>query len=139
MSSRRLSKGSGRRPMMDKRRRFLELLAQGWSLRGACRELGIHRSTGQMWKNGAAVRLTGGTVEVVPPLEPLTVRVTSRRFLSEDEREQIADLASRGRGPTVIGQLLGRAPSTISRDLRRNLLPGGDYRPFHVHAAAAAR
>lgn len=125
--------------MTEKRRRFLELLAQGWTLRGARRELEIHRSTGQMWKNGTTVRRKDGTVKVVPPLEPLAVRVISPRFLSEDERVQIADLASRGHGPTAIGLQLGRAPSTISRELRRNLHPSGYYRPFHAHAAAAAR
>lgn len=139
MSSRRVPKGPGRRPMTEKRRRFLELMAQGWTLRGACRELEIHRSTGQLWKNGTTVRRKDGTVKVVPPLEPLTVRVISSRFLSEDERVQIADLASRGHGPTAIGRLLGRAPSTISRELRRNLHPSGYYRPFHAHATAAAR
>lgn len=30
-------------------------------------------------------------------------------------------MASRSDGPTVIGQALGRAASTISRELRRNL------------------
>lgn len=35
MSSRRVRKGPGRRPMSEKRRQFLELLAQGWSVRGA--------------------------------------------------------------------------------------------------------
>jgi IS30 family transposase len=73
--------------MSEKRRQFLELLAQGWSVRGACRELGIDRSSGNTW----------------PPLEPLSVRIISPRFLSEDERVQIADLARRGLGPTAIG------------------------------------
>jgi len=73
-----------------------------------------------------------GTVKVVPPLEPLAARVISPRFLSEGERIQIADLASRGNGPTAIGQVLGRAPSTISRELKRNLHPSGQYRPFQA-------
>jgi transposase, IS30 family len=139
MSVRRIKKGPGRRPMSEKRRQFLELLARGRSLRGACIELGIARSTGNIWKNGTKVRRTDGTVKVVPPLEPLAVRVISPRFLSEEERVQIADLASRGLGPTAIAQVLGRAPSTISRELRRNRHPTGQYRPFHAHAAAAAR
>lgn len=58
---------------------------------------------------------------------------------SEAERIQIADLARAGLGPTAIGQRLGRAASTISRELRRNLHPSGQYRPFQAHAAAAAR
>ncbi|WP_426561348.1 IS30 family transposase [Angustibacter sp. McL0619] len=139
MSARRVPKGPGRRPMSQKRRQFVELLAKGWSLNAACRELGIGRSTGHIWKNGTVVRRKDGTVKVVPPLEPLAVRVISPRFLSEQERIQIADLASRGHGPTVIGRALGRSPSTISRELRRNLHTSGQYRPFHAHAVAATR
>ncbi|MEV5070132.1 IS30 family transposase [Microbacterium sp. LMI12-1-1.1] len=75
----------------------------------------------------------------MPPLELLAARTISPRFLSEAERIQIADLASRGLGPTAIGRALGRAPSTISRELRRNLHASGQYRPFHAHSAAATR
>ena len=81
----------------------------------------------------------GGTVKVVPPLEPLALRPISSRFLSEEERIQIADLASNGAGPTAIGAVLGRSPSTISRELRRNEHPTGQYRPFHAHSLAATR
>lgn len=139
MSSRRVPKGPGRRPMTEKRRQFRELLAQGWSVRGACKKLGISRSLGNRWKNGAWERQKDGTVKFVPPLEPLAVRTISPRFLSEAERIQIADHASRGLGPPAIGQALGRAPSTISRELRRNLHMSGQYRPFHAHSVAATR
>ena len=114
-------------------------MAQGWSLRAACQEVGVSRLAGQRWKNGARVRRPDGTVLVVPPLEPLAVRQISPRFLSEDERVKIADLASRGLGPTAIGRELGRSASTISRELRRNLHPSGQYRPFHAHSGAAVR
>ncbi len=139
LSSRRVAKGPGRRPMSEARRRFVELLAAGWSLRAACREVGVSRSAAQRWKNGWRVRLKDGTVRVVPPLDPLTTRVISGRFLSEEERVQIADLASRGMGPTGIARVLNRAPSTISRELRRNLHSSGQYRPFHAHRLAAGR
>lgn len=139
MSSRRVPKGPGRRPMTQKRRQFLELLGQGWSVRSACRNLGISRSSGNRWKNGSLERQKDGTVKFVPPLEPLAARTISPRFLSEAERVQIADLASRGLGPTAIGKELGRAPSTISRELRRNLHASGQYRPFHAHSMAATR
>ncbi|WP_137843749.1 IS30 family transposase [Microbacterium sp. 2FI] len=125
--------------MTDKRRQFLELLAEGWSVRGACTRLGISRSSGNRWKNGSLERQKDGTVKFVPPLEPLAARTISPRFLSEAERIQIADLASRSLGPTAIGRALGRAPSTISRELRRNLHASGQYRPFHAHSAAATR
>lgn len=117
----------------------MELLAQGWALRAACREVGVSRSTGNNWKHGSKVKLKDGTVKFVPPLEPLSTRVISPRFLSEAERITIADLASQGLGPTAIAELMGRSPSTISRELRRNLHPSGQYRPFHAHAAAASR
>lgn len=125
--------------MTDKRRQLLELVEQGWSVRSACTKLGISRSSGNRWKNGWLVRQKDGTVKFVPPLEPLAARTISSRFLSEAERIQIADLASRGLGPTAIGLALRRAPSTISRELRRNLHPSGQYRPFHAHSAAATR
>jgi IS30 family transposase len=139
MSSRRVPKGPGRRPMTDKRRQLLELLAQGWTVRSAGKKLGISRSSGNRWKNGWLVRQKDGTVKFVPPLDPLAVRTISPRFLSEGERIEIADLASRGLGPTAIGHALGRAPSTISRELRRNLHASGQYRPFHAHSVAATR
>ena len=34
---------------------------------------------------------------------------------------------------------LGRSPSTVSREIRRNAQPGGGYRPHAAHARAAAR
>ena len=89
--------------MTDKRRHFLELLGQGWSVRSACKKLGISRSSGNRWKNGWLERQKDGTVKFVPPLDPLAARTISPRFLSETERIQIADLASRGLGPTAIG------------------------------------
>ncbi|MEV5070133.1 helix-turn-helix domain-containing protein, partial [Microbacterium sp. LMI12-1-1.1] len=90
--------------MTDKRRQFLGLLDEGWSVRGACKKLGISRSSGNRWKNGSFERQKDGTVKFVPPLELLAARTISPRFLSEAERIQIADLASRGLGPTAIGR-----------------------------------
>jgi IS30 family transposase len=95
---------------MTKRRRFFQMMAQGWTLRGACRESEIGRSTGRVWKNGATVRRKDGTVKFVRPLRPVAVRVISSRFLSEDEGVRIADLASREHGPSAVGQVLSRAP-----------------------------
>ena len=140
MSSRRVAKGPGRRPMTDKRRRFQELLEQGWSLVGACREVGVGRSTGHIWKNGTVVRRRDGTVKIVPPLEPLAVRVISPRFLSEEERVHIADLACRR---TWARQRSEKCSADRHRrsvaSCRRNSHSSGQYRPFHAHAAAATR
>lgn len=53
------------------------------------------------------------------------------RYLSFHEREEIALLRAQGAGVREIGRRLGRAPSTISRELRRNAATRGgklDYR-----------
>jgi transposase-like protein len=44
----------------------------------------------------------------------------SGRYLSSDERENIALWRAQGAGVREIARRLGRAPSTISRELRRN-------------------
>jgi IS30 family transposase len=54
-------------------------LASGWSVHAACQELVIGRSTGHIWRNGTVVRRKDGTVNIVPPLEPLAVRTISRQ------------------------------------------------------------
>jgi len=55
----------------------------------------------------------------------------SGRYLSFREREEIAILKAQGVGVRAIGRRLGRDPSTISRELRRNAATRGgklDYR-----------
>ncbi len=51
--------------------------------------------------------------------------------LSAEERDQIASLRSEGRGCRAIARQLCRSASTVSRELRRNALDSGAYRP-HV-------
>lgn len=49
--------------------------------------------------------------------------------LSRWERDQISELKAVGRSVRAIARALGRAGSTISRELRRNALECGAYRP----------
>ena len=64
----------------------------------------------------------------------------SPRYLSEDERVRIADLHRRDYTVRAIAAELGRGPSTISRELRRNRDPrSGQYRPFTAQRQAADR
>jgi IS30 family transposase len=49
----------------------------------------------------------------------LTLAPVSGRYLSFEEREEIAVLLARGCGVREIARQLGRAPSTISRELQR--------------------
>ncbi len=75
----------------------------------------------------------------VPALERLAVRQVSARFLSQDERIEIAGLHHAALSIRQIAARLGRAPSTISRELRRNAAGSGGYRPFDAHRRATAR
>jgi IS30 family transposase len=49
--------------------------------------------------------------------------------LTAAERDRIADLKADGQSVRAIAQALGRSPATISRELRRNALASGAYRP----------
>ena len=73
-----------------------------------------------------------------------SARPLSGRHLSFEEREEIALLRVQGRGVRDIARRLGRAPSTISRELRRNAATrhgGFEYRATTAqwHADRAAR
>jgi transposase, IS30 family len=136
-----VKKGPGRRPQSAKRQRFMELRARGWSVRAAAREVGVSRTTGNNWARGYKTYRKGKLVGFVPALDRLAVRQISARFLSQDERIEIADLHHAGLSIRRIAQRIGRAPSTISRELRRNAGSGrrGGYRPFEAHRQATAR
>ena len=103
----------------------------------ACRQVGINIRTGRRWGYGRHVRVNGrgytyGPIAAGPP-------VISPRFLSENERLHIADLHRSGMSVRALGAKLGRAPSTISRELRRNADPvSGAYHPYAAHRRAAA-
>lgn len=126
-SSRRVKKGPGRRPLSAKRQKFMELRERGWSIRAAAREVGVSRSSGNNWASGQKVYRKGQVVGFVPPLDRLLVRRISARFLSQDERIEIADLRRAGLGVRQIAARLNRAPSTISRELRRSSIVGRGY------------
>ena len=53
----------------------------------------------------------------------------SYSHLTAAERDRIADLKAEGQSVRAIAQALGRSPATISRELRRNALASGAYRP----------
>lgn len=132
-SSRRVKKGPGRRPLSDKRRRFMELRGRGWSIRAAAREVEVSRSSGTNWARGYSVYRAGQLVRTVAPLDRLAVRAISARFLSEDERIQVADLRRERLSIRQIATQLNRSPSTILRELRRNASASGTYRPHEAH------
>src|ERR1700759_5700650 len=120
---------AGRR---EHRVRFWEAIARGASSEKAAVEAGVLPSIGVRW-----FRKGGG-------MSPLTLAPVSGRYLSFTEREEIAVLLAGGCGVREIARRLGRAPSTISRELQRNAAIGRgrvEYRAStaHRHAERPAR
>ena len=56
-----------------------------------------------------------------------------------EERERLAALKAEGLSLRAIAARLGRAASTISRELRRNALPKGGYLPVHAEGCYLER
>nr|WP_241474348.1 IS30 family transposase [Mycolicibacterium neoaurum] len=117
----------------------MELRARGWSVRAAAREVGVSRSAATNWTRGYKTYRNGVEVGFIPPLDRLAVRQISSRYLSQEERIEIADLRRSGLSMRAIADRLGRAPSTISRELRRNAPAGRGYQPFDAQRRATAR
>ena len=53
-------------------------------------------------------------------MPPISLAEPTGRYLSFEEREEIALLRAKGRGVREIARRIGRDPGTISRELRRN-------------------
>src|SRR5437868_8240973 len=96
---------AGRR---EHRVRCWEAIVRGESSENAAVEAGVLPSIGVRW-----FRKGGG-------MPPLSLAPMSGRYLSFTEREEIAVLLAGGCGVREIARQLGRAPSTISRELQRN-------------------
>lgn len=104
--------------------------------RAAVREVDFSRTAANNWARGHKTYRDGVPVGFVAPLDPLSVRQISARYLSQDEQVEIAGLRQCGLGVRAIAARLGRAPSTISRELRRNSEPRRTYRPINAHRLA---
>jgi len=123
----------------EKQHRYLRLIAQGVTNSEACRLVGINRRTGTRWRYGRTVVNSAGEVLHYPPMKIAPARPRSPRYLSEHERIVIADLLAAGMGVRGIAAEMGRSPSTVSREIRRNSDHDGRYRPHHAEHAARAR
>ena len=137
-SGRAKMRSPGRPPVLHRseRRPFWEAIAAGRSSEEAARMAGVSQAVGTRW-----FRECGG----MPPshLSPSSPPPTGR-YLSLDEREQIALLRAQHQGIREIARQLARSPSTVSRELRRNAATrsgGFAYRAITAqwHADRAAR
>lgn len=89
-------------------RRFWQQIATGITSEKAAEAVGVSQPVGTRW-----FRHRGGM--------PLFMsNPISGRYLSFAEREEIALLRAQGVGVREIARLIGRSPSTVSRELSRN-------------------
>ncbi len=137
MRSRRRSPKGG--VLAEKQRRYVQLIEQGIDNTQAFRIVGINRKTGNRWRYGRSIRNSAGERVHYPPVKIEERRPRDPRCLSVDEGVMIADLLAVGDGVRAIGRKLGRAASTISREVRPNGDKDGRYRPHHAEQAARAR
>ena len=137
MRSRRRSPKGG--VQAEKQQRYVQLIAQGINNTQACRIVGINRKTGNRWRYGRSIRNSVGERVHYPPVKIGERRPRNPRYLSGDERVMIADLLAVGEGVRAIARKLGRAASTVSREIRRNRDKDERYRPHHAEQAAKAR
>jgi hypothetical protein len=128
----------GRPPVArrEDRLRFWALIAAGLSSEDAAIGVGVSQPVGTRW-----FREAGG-------MPPSTLAASSKpppgRYLTFAEREEIALRRAQGEGAREVARRLGRAPSTISRELRRNAATrsgGLEYRATTAqwHAGRVAR
>ena len=89
-------------------REFWRVVATGVTSGQAAAAVDVSQAVGSRW-----FRHGGG-------MPPMDLAPLSGRYLSFVEREDIAILRAQGVGVRTIAGQLGRSPSTISRELRRN-------------------
>ncbi len=107
----------------DVERLFWDEIARGLSSADAALAVGVSQAAGSRW-----FRERGGMATFM--LETL-----SGRYLCFEEREEIALLRAQDVGIREIARRLGRSPSTISRELRRNAATRGGKLEYRASVA----
>lgn len=107
----------------DVERRFWVEIAKGLTSEDAAVAVGASPAAGSRW-----FRERGG-------MPSIDLKSPSGRYLSFAEREEIAILKAQETGVREIARLLRRAPSTISRELRRNAATRGGKLEYRASVA----
>jgi len=100
-------------PPREVEREFWRLIATGVSSEDAAVGVGVSAPVGSRW-----FRHGGG-------MPPMSLAEPTGRYLSFAEREELGLLKAQDHGVREIGRRMGRDPSTISRELRRNAATRG--------------
>jgi transposase, IS30 family len=110
-------------PSRSVQRAFWRLIAAGVTTEDAAAEVGVSTPVATRWFHHA-----GG-------MPPISLDEPTGRYLSFAEREEIALLKVQEHGVREIARRIGRDPSTISRELRRNAATRSGQRVYRAGVA----
>jgi IS30 family transposase len=108
------------------KRHYFRLIRQGWSGASAAEVMGVSLSCGSLWF------IDAGSVSFVDT--PI-----SARYLSQDDRIEIADGLARGERVKEIAARIGKSYQSVYRELARNRKADGRYQPWYAHNQAYLR
>ncbi|WP_455713860.1 IS30 family transposase, partial [Streptomyces vinaceus] len=109
------------------KKRYFELLRQGYKGAAAARVVGVSTSCGSLWF------IDAGSM-IVPDPGPI-----SPRFLTQDERIAIADGLYAKQPVKEIAASIGKSFQTVYREIKRNAKADGRYNPWCAHNQALLR
>ena len=126
-----------------RRAEYVRLLdEEGMNFTQAAHAVGVSKRTGKAWRNGRT-RATGRNEKPLVDWYRSTMdkpKTLHPRYLSQEERIQIADRLRLGDSIRAIARLLGRDPGTVSREVERNRNPeSGGCEPCRAQQKAADR
>jgi len=104
-------------------REFWRQIATGVTSEAAAGAVGVSQAVGSRW-----FRHGGG-------MPPMDLDEPKGRYLSFTEREEIALLRAKNYGVRAIAREVGRDPSTVSRELRRNAATRGGTLEYRASVA----
>jgi IS30 family transposase len=108
------------------KKQYFDLVRSGFRGAEAARRVGVSLSCGSVWFVDA------GRVSFVE--KPI-----SARYLSQDDRIEIADAIARDEPVKTIAVRIGKSYQTVYRELARNRKPDGTYQPWFAHNQAYLR
>ena len=111
---------------VELKRRYFELIREGWSRAAAANQVGVSLSCGSLWF------IDAGRVSFVET-------AISPRYLSQDDRIEIADGLGRSEPVKQIAARIGKSFQTIYREIARNRKDDGRYQPWFAHNRAHLR
>jgi IS30 family transposase len=111
---------------LQTKRQFFELIRQGLRAQAASLIVGVSPSCGSVWFVDA------GRVSFVE--HPI-----SRRYLTQDDRIEIAEGLAAGEPVKSIAERIGKSFQSVYREIQRNSKPDGRYQPWFAHNQAYLR